>query len=225
MRNCSPPRTPGLRAAGLAVLIATSAGPCHDIPFPRAAACWPAPCAPRRAGRGPLPWGWPVPSLPSPCAFWWAFRPAAAVMPLPACWPKSSGRTAHARGGGKPPRRRRQMRRRPSRPPADGHTLFPVARPHHLHPAPGGEEPWLDPVHDFVSVGGFATFVNAFAVSGGTQPVVHRLRGLGEGAEQGQRGGGHSGPGLHAQFLVKLVARSTRSTWSLPLPRQRAVDG
>ena len=60
------------------------------------------------------------------------------------------------------------------------------------------KNPGYDPVHDFVSVGGFATFVNAFAVSGGTRPVVHRLRGLGEGAGKG-KGRWAFRPGVHAR--------------------------
>ena len=49
-----------------------------------------------------------------PVRIWWVFRPAAAVTPLPACWPKAQDEPAACPWWWKPPRRRRgRLRRRP----------------------------------------------------------------------------------------------------------------
>ena len=68
------------------------------------------------------------------------------------------------------------------------------------------KNPGYDPVHDFVSVGGFATFVNAFAVSGGTPAKSFtdyvawvKAQGKGKGAV------GIPAPASTPEFLVKLV--------------------
>ena len=91
--------------------------------------------------------------------------------------------------------------------PADGHTLF-LSHDHTISILPQVvKNPGYDPVHDFVSVGGFATFVNAFAVSGGTPAKSFtdyvawvKAQGKGKGAV------GIPAPASTPEFLVKLVA-------------------
>ena len=91
--------------------------------------------------------------------------------------------------------------------PADGHTLF-LSHDHTISILPQVvKNPGYDPVHDFVSVGGFATVVNAFAVSGGTPARSFtdyvawvKAQGKGKGAV------GIPAPASTPEFLVKLVA-------------------
>ena len=99
------------------------------------------------------------------------FPPAAAVMPLPACWPKSQDELHMPVVVENRPGAGRQIAAQALKAaPADGHTLF-LSHDHTISiPPQVVKNPGYDPVHDFVSVGGFATFVNAFAVSGGTRP-------------------------------------------------------
>lgn len=92
--------------------------------------------------------------------------------------------------------------------PADGHTLF-LSHDHTISILPQViKNPGFDPVHDFVPVGGFATFVNAFAVSGGNPAKSFneyvawvKTQGQGKGAV------GIPAPASTPEFLVKLVGQ------------------
>ena len=92
--------------------------------------------------------------------------------------------------------------------PADGHTLF-LSHDHTISILPQViKNPGFDPVHDFVPVGGFATFVNAFAVSGGNPARSFndyvawvKAQGHGKGAV------GIPAPASTPEFLVKLVGQ------------------
>jgi tripartite-type tricarboxylate transporter receptor subunit TctC len=90
----------------------------------------------------------------------------------------------------------------------DGTTLF-LSHDHTISILPQVvKNPGFDPVQDFVPVGGFATFVNAFAVSGGTPAKSFneyvswvRASGSGKGAV------GVPAPASTPEFLVKLVGQ------------------
>ena len=90
--------------------------------------------------------------------------------------------------------------------PADGTTVF-LTHDHTISILPlVVKNPGYQPDHDFVPVAGFATFVNAFAVSGGTpaksfEEYVQwvRTQGGGKGAV------GIPAPASTPEFLVKLV--------------------
>ena len=92
--------------------------------------------------------------------------------------------------------------------PADGTTLF-LSHDHTISILPQViKNPGFDPVHDFVPVGGFATFVNAFAVSGGNPAKSFneyvawvKAQGQGKGAV------GIPAPASTPEFLVKLVGQ------------------
>ncbi|MCE1192476.1 MAG: Bug family tripartite tricarboxylate transporter substrate binding protein [Acidovorax sp.] len=92
--------------------------------------------------------------------------------------------------------------------PADGHTLF-LSHDHTISILPQViKNPGFDPVHDFVPVGGFATFVNAFAVSGSNPAKSFndyvawvKAQGHGKGAV------GVPAPASTPEFLVKLVGQ------------------
>ena len=92
--------------------------------------------------------------------------------------------------------------------PADGNTLF-LSHDHTISILPlVTKNPGYDPARDFVPVAGFATFVNALAVSGGTPArsfpeYVAWVR---------QQGGGKGNVGVPApasvpEFLVKLIGQ------------------
>jgi tripartite-type tricarboxylate transporter receptor subunit TctC len=92
--------------------------------------------------------------------------------------------------------------------PPDGHTLF-ISHDHTISILPlVTKNPGYDPAKDFVPVAGFATFVNALAVSGGTPArsmpeYVAWVR---------QQGGGKGNIGIPApasvpEFLVKLIGQ------------------
>ena len=90
--------------------------------------------------------------------------------------------------------------------PADGTTLF-LSHDHTISILPlVVKNPGYQPAQDFVPVAGFATFVNAFAVSGGT-PVKGfkeyvewvKTQGAGKGAV------GIPAPASTPEFLVKLI--------------------
>lgn len=92
--------------------------------------------------------------------------------------------------------------------PPDGHTLF-LTHDHTISILPlVTRNPGFDPARDFVAVAGFATFVNALAVSGGTPAkslpeYVAWVR---------QQGGGKGNIGVPApasvpEFLVKLIGQ------------------
>jgi tripartite-type tricarboxylate transporter receptor subunit TctC len=92
--------------------------------------------------------------------------------------------------------------------PADGNTLF-LSHDHTISILPLViKNPSFDPAHDFVPVAGFATFVNALAVSGGTpaRSVPEYV------AWVRQQGGGKGNVGVPApasvpEFLVKLIGQ------------------
>ena len=77
------------------------------------------------------------------------------------------------------------------------------------------KSPGYDPAKDFVPVAGFATFVNALAVSGGTPAksvdeyvAWVKTQGGGKGAV------GVPAPASVPEFLVKVIgAAATSSTW------------
>lgn len=93
----------------------------------------------------------------------------------------------------------------------DGHTLF-LSHDHSISILPlVTRNPGYDPAKDFVPVAGFATFVNAFALSGGTpasslKAYVDWVR---------QHGGGKGAVGIPApasvpQFAVQVVAQKNQ---------------
>ncbi len=92
--------------------------------------------------------------------------------------------------------------------PADGNTLF-LSHDHTISILPLViKNPGFDPAHDFVAVAGFATFVNAFAVSGGTPAKT-----MGEYVTWVRSQGGGKGtvgvpaPASVPEFLVKLIGQ------------------
>ena len=90
----------------------------------------------------------------------------------------------------------------------DGTTLF-ITHDHTISILPQVvKNAGFDPVRDFVPVGGFATFVNAFAVSGGTPAksfgdYVSWVRTAG----QGKGAVGIPAPASTPEFLVKLIGQ------------------
>ncbi len=92
--------------------------------------------------------------------------------------------------------------------PADGNTLF-LSHDHTISILPLViKNPGFDPAHDFVAVAGFATFVNSFAVSGGTPAKT-----MGEYVTWVRNQGGGKGtvgvpaPASVPEFLVKLIGQ------------------
>ena len=98
--------------------------------------------------------------------------------------------------------------------PADGSTLF-LTHDHTISILPQVVRyPGFDPAHDFVAVGGFATFVNAFAVSAGTpaQGFEEYVRWIKR--SQGGKGAvGIPAPASTPEFLVGLIGKR----WGLDL--------
>ncbi len=92
--------------------------------------------------------------------------------------------------------------------PADGNTLF-LSHDHTISILPLViKNPGFEPARDFVAVGGFATFVNALAVSGGTPAKTMpeyvawvRSHGAGKGTV------GVPAPASVPEFLVKLIGQ------------------
>lgn len=92
--------------------------------------------------------------------------------------------------------------------PADGTTFF-LSHDHTISILPlVVKNPGFDPGHDFVAVAGFATFVNALAVSGGTPAKSMneyvawvRKQGAGKGTV------GVPAPASVPEFLVKLIGQ------------------
>ena len=92
--------------------------------------------------------------------------------------------------------------------PADGTTFF-LSHDHTISILPlVVKNPGFDPAHDFVAVAGFATFVNALAVSGGTPArsmseyvAWVRSQGAGKGTV------GVPAPASVPEFLVKLIGQ------------------
>lgn len=98
--------------------------------------------------------------------------------------------------------------------PADGTTLF-VSHDHTVTILPlVMKNPGFDPATDFVPVAGFATFVNAFAVSAGTpaKSVADYVTWV-KAQGQGKGSVGIPAPASTPEFLVKLLAQ----TYSLDL--------
>jgi tripartite-type tricarboxylate transporter receptor subunit TctC len=91
--------------------------------------------------------------------------------------------------------------------PADGTTFF-LSHDHTISILPlVTKNPGFDPAKDFVAVAGFATFVNAFAVSGGT-PAVSMNEYVAWVRTQGSKGNvGVPAPASVPEFLVKLIGQ------------------
>ena len=90
--------------------------------------------------------------------------------------------------------------------PADGSTLF-LSHDHSISILPMVlKNPGYAPAQDFVPVAGFATFVNAFAVSGGT-PAKSFAEYVAWAKTQGAKGAvGIPAPASTPEFLVKVIA-------------------
>lgn len=92
----------------------------------------------------------------------------------------------------------------------DGTTLF-LSHDHTVSILPlVTKNPGFDPAQDFVSVAGFATFVNCFAVSGGTpvKTFTEYLKWVQDGGDKAGKGKGAVGvpaPASTPEFLVKLI--------------------
>jgi len=91
--------------------------------------------------------------------------------------------------------------------PADGHTLF-LSHDHSISILPQVvKNPGFDPATDFVPVAGFATFVNALALSGGT-PAKGYAEYVAWVKTQGGKGAiGIPAPASVPQFLVQVLAQ------------------
>ncbi|MDR0224850.1 MAG: Bug family tripartite tricarboxylate transporter substrate binding protein [Burkholderiaceae bacterium] len=94
--------------------------------------------------------------------------------------------------------------------PADGHTLF-LTHDHTISILPQVvKKPGFDPVQDFVPVAGFATFVNALAVSSATpaRNLAEYVQWVRQGARRGSIG--IPAPASTPEFLVKLLGEHYR---------------
>ena len=91
--------------------------------------------------------------------------------------------------------------------PADGTTFF-LSHDHTISILPlVTRNPGFDPAKDFVAVAGFATFVNAFAVSGGT-PAASMNEYVAWVRTQGSKGNvGVPAPASVPEFLVTLIGQ------------------
>ncbi len=92
--------------------------------------------------------------------------------------------------------------------PADGTTYF-LSHDHTISILPlVTKNPGFDPAVDFVPVAGFATFVNAFAVSGGTpaRTFADYVTGI-KGAGGGKGAVGVPAPASVPEFLVKVIGQ------------------
>jgi tripartite-type tricarboxylate transporter receptor subunit TctC len=89
----------------------------------------------------------------------------------------------------------------------DGRTFF-ISHDHTISILPQvTRNPGFDPARDFVAVAGFATFVNAFAVAGGT-PARSMSEYIGWVRQQGGKGNvGVPAPASVPEFLVKLIGQ------------------
>jgi len=89
----------------------------------------------------------------------------------------------------------------------DGTTFF-ISHDHTISILPQvTKNPGFDPARDFVAVAGFATFVNALAVSGGT-PARSMSEYIGWVRQQGGKGNvGVPAPASVPEFLVKLIGQ------------------
>jgi tripartite-type tricarboxylate transporter receptor subunit TctC len=91
--------------------------------------------------------------------------------------------------------------------PADGSTFF-ITHDHTISILPlVSRNPGFDPAHDFVPVAGFASFVNAFAVSGGTPAKsLNDYAAWVKSNGQGKGVVGVPAPASTPEFLVKVLA-------------------
>ena len=90
---------------------------------------------------------------------------------------------------------------------ADGNTLF-LSHDHSITILPMVmKAPGYEPAKDFVPVAGFATFVNAFAVSGGTPATGFKAWVDGVKAAGGKGAVGIPAPASVPQFLVQVIAK------------------
>ncbi|MDP1688437.1 Bug family tripartite tricarboxylate transporter substrate binding protein, partial [Hydrogenophaga sp.] len=90
---------------------------------------------------------------------------------------------------------------------ADGNTLF-LSHDHSITILPMVmKAPGYEPAKDFVPVAGFATFVNAFAVSGGTPASGFKAYVDGVKAAGGKGTVGIPAPASVPQFLVQVIAK------------------
>ncbi len=90
---------------------------------------------------------------------------------------------------------------------ADGHTLF-LSHDHSITILPMvTKNPGYEPAKDFVPVAGFATFVNAFAVSNGTPAQSFKAFVDGVKASGGKSTVGIPAPASVPQFLVQVIAK------------------
>jgi tripartite-type tricarboxylate transporter receptor subunit TctC len=90
--------------------------------------------------------------------------------------------------------------------PADGNTVF-LSHDHTISILPlVTKNPGFDPAQDFVAVAGFATFVNAFAVSGGTpaKSVAEYVNWV-KSQQGGKSAVGIPAPASVPEFLVKVI--------------------
>lgn len=94
--------------------------------------------------------------------------------------------------------------------PADGSTFF-ITHDHTISVLPlVSKTPGFDPAKDFVPVAGFASFVNAFAVSPGTPAkslaeYVSWVKSAGQGTSQNRGVVGVPAPASTPEFMVKLL--------------------
>jgi tripartite-type tricarboxylate transporter receptor subunit TctC len=89
----------------------------------------------------------------------------------------------------------------------DGHTLF-LSHDHSVSIVPlTMKNPGFDPVRDFVPVAGFATFVNAVALSGGTPARDFRAWIDGVKAGGGKATMGIPAPASTPQFAVQVIGK------------------
>ena len=90
---------------------------------------------------------------------------------------------------------------------ADGNTLF-LSHDHSITILPMVmKAPGYEPARDFVPVAGFATFVNAFAVSSGTPATTFKAYVDGLKAAGGKGTVGIPAPASVPQFLVQVIAK------------------
>jgi tripartite-type tricarboxylate transporter receptor subunit TctC len=91
--------------------------------------------------------------------------------------------------------------------PADGHTLF-LSHDHSVSILPlTMKNPGFDPAKDFVPVAGFATFVNAVALSGGTPARDFKAWVDGVKASGGKATMGIPAPASTPQFAVQVIGK------------------
>jgi tripartite-type tricarboxylate transporter receptor subunit TctC len=92
--------------------------------------------------------------------------------------------------------------------PADGMTLF-LTHDHTVSILPlVTKNPGFDPAKDFVAVAGFATFVNAFAVAGGTPAKsMNEYVSWVRSTQAGKGNVGVPAPASVPEFLVKLIGQ------------------